>query len=260
MTRRDHEALRLRALAEMRRTLRALAGETRVVNGGFVVATAELPLVWSLNQIHLTDPVGFAAAAALAEEHQGRQGYRHIVVEDDAAGRMGEAARAAGWKADREVLMALVRQPDRPTPRRGIEELSEEEMLGLMARWLKEGQPGVSPAGLEQVGEYNRREGRLWHETRLGMRDDGKPAALTKVRAEGGVGWVEDVYTVPGARRRGYARMLVTEATERLRAAGSECVFIVADDNDWPKELYGKIGFEPVGYMATLHRLDTGSV
>ena len=54
----------------------------------------------------------------------------------------------------------------------------------------------------------------------------------------------------PGA----FARALVTRAVSLAREAGHELTFIVADDNDWPKQLYARIGFEPVGYAWLFHR------
>ena len=30
-------------------------------------------------------------------------------------------------------------------------------------------------------------------------------------------------------------------------AADATLVFLVADDGDWPKELYAKLGFDPIG-------------
>jgi predicted GNAT family acetyltransferase len=61
--------------------------------------------------------------------------------------------------------------------------------------------------------------------------------------------WVEDVYTVPDARERGYARTLVTHATAIARSERKGLTFIIADDDDWPKNLYSRIGFERVGQM-----------
>ena len=65
--------------------------------------------------------------------------------------------------------------------------------------------------------------------------------------SDGTVAQVEDVYTVPEERSRGYARRLVTKAAEVARADGHELVFIVADADDWPQRLYRQIGFEPIG-------------
>jgi hypothetical protein len=30
-------------------------------------------------------------------------------------------------------------------------------------------------------------------------------------------------------------------------ADGNRTTFLVADDEDWPKELYARLGFEPIG-------------
>jgi GNAT superfamily N-acetyltransferase len=97
----------------------------------------------------------------------------------------------------------------------------------------------------------------LWQEVCFGVRDQaGTAAALTKLRADeaSGTGWVEDVYTLPAARGRGIARALVTHATNVAREKVLEFTFIVADDNDWPKQLYAKLGFRPVGHLWSFHQ------
>ena len=37
-------------------------------------------------------------------------------------------------------------------------------------------------------------------------------------------------------------------AIAEARKAGAEFVFLVADANDWPKVLYGRLGFDEVGH------------
>jgi len=125
-----------------------------------------------------------------------------------------------------------------------------------MRRWAAEEHPDiVAGVAVEQLDEYNRREGRLWKERRFGiLGGDGTPVAITKLRSDGTDAWVEDVYTVPEARGRGYARALVSHAADLARSAHYELTFIVADDNDWPKHLYEKIGFRPIGRTRTFHR------
>jgi ribosomal protein S18 acetylase RimI-like enzyme len=56
------------------------------------------------------------------------------------------------------------------------------------------------------------------------------------------------------ARGRGLGRMVVARAIELAREADPELVFIVADDDGWPKQLYAKLGFEPVGRLLSFHR------
>ncbi|MDQ3630932.1 MAG: GNAT family N-acetyltransferase, partial [Actinomycetota bacterium] len=58
---------------------------------------------------------------------------------------------------------------------------------------------------------------------------------------------LEDVATLAAHRRRGLARAVCSAAVAAAVAAGSALVFVVAEDDDWPKELYGKLGFDSVG-------------
>ena len=44
--------------------------------------------------------------------------------------------------------------------------------------------------------------------------------------------------------RTSIARAVVTGALETARAEGHDLVFLLADDADWPKQLYEKLGFE----------------
>ena len=76
---------------------------------------------------------------------------------------------------------------------------------------------------------------------------DGVDAAVTTLYSDGVAAQVEDVATLRDYRRRGLARATVTAAIDAALAMGHEFVFIVADDDDWPKALYGRLGFDPVG-------------
>jgi hypothetical protein len=39
---------------------------------------------------------------------------------------------------------------------------------------------------------------------------------------------------------------VVLAAARAARARGCDLVFLVADEADWPKELYARLGFEPL--------------
>lgn len=255
-TRDDEARLADRMLEPVRHTVRSLADEVRPVGPGWIARTRSLPMVWTLNQLRITGPITPAGAVSLADEHQAGLPYRHIVVEDDPTGRELEASlRAGGWSVDREVLMALAEPPDANDATGIIAVLSEEQSLILMRRWLTEDHPGISSASLDQLEEYARREGRLWKERCFGVVDaDGSPLALTKLRTDETTAWVEDVYTAPEARRRGYARLLATHAAALGASTNPEVTFIIADDDDWPKDLYARIGFRPVARTRTFHR------
>lgn len=212
----DEEAGLLdRMLEQIWRTVRSLADEVQPIGPGWIARTSSLPMVWTLNQLRITERATFADAVALAEEHQAGLPYRHIVVEDDRSGRsLEDPFRAAGWKVDCEVLMALAEQPAGEAATSAVGELNEVQALSLMRRWTEEDHPGISAEHLDQLEEYARREGRLWRERCFGVvGGDGAPVAVTKLRTHETTAWVEDVYTAPEARRRGYARRLVTHAT-----------------------------------------------
>jgi GNAT superfamily N-acetyltransferase len=247
--------LRAKVLESLRRTLGSLAKEMLPVKHGWVLRTPSLPQVWSLNQFRVADALTPADAVVLAEEYQIHQSFRHVVLEDVSAVDENAEQLGADWQVNREVLMTLAGGADRDADANAVIELSEEQGLALMRRWAAEDHPEISTEGLEQLEEYNRREGRLWSERRFGvLGDDGNPAAMTKFRSDGSTGWIEDVYTVPEARGRGFARTLVTHATRCSIAANNDVTFIIADDNDWPKHLYAKIGFRPIGKLILLHR------
>ena len=98
------------------------------------------------------------------------------------------------------------------------------------------------------------REGRVRAARNLSIREAGRVVAMTKLYSDGVTAQVEDVYTVPEWRNRGCARRLITRAIALAIQAGHELVFIVADDDGWPKYLYSQLGFDPIGRMEMFHR------
>jgi len=65
---------------------------------------------------------------------------------------------------------------------------------------------------------------------------------------------IEDVVTAEASRGRGHGTAVVLTALADAYAAGAEFVFLVADANDWPKDWYARLGFEPVGEYVKLQR------
>jgi ribosomal protein S18 acetylase RimI-like enzyme len=62
---------------------------------------------------------------------------------------------------------------------------------------------------------------------------------------------------MPEHRGRGYASAVVLRSVGEARARGAELVFLVADAEDWPKELYRRLGFDEIG--ANIKLLKTAS-
>ena len=148
--------------------------------------------------------------------------------------------------------MVMSGAPDRDTDTSIAVGAGEDEVTELMRRWYGEDEP--DPRVLDQLAELFRRETRACGDRLLGVRSsDGQLVAMSKLRSDGRVAQVEDVYTVPEARGRGFGRAVVARAVELARDDGHDLIFIDADDNDWPKQLYARVGFRPFGRIWQFH-------
>ena len=121
-----------------------------------------------------------------------------------------------------------------------------------MRRWYSE--DDLRPGELVELAEFN--AARVPGLPRsLARRAEHRRAllAITKLRTAGGIAQVEDVYTVPEARGRGFARTLVSHGGRARSGRSPDLIFITADDNDWPQQLYARIGFRPLGRIWLFH-------
>ena len=241
------EAERIHAFE--RGTLELVADEVVEIPEGWVARTPSLPHVWMLNHVGVRVPVSYEAALGLVERHMADRPYRHLVIEDEPSGEALEPRlHAEGWKFDRDLGLALRREPDRELDTTAVVEANEAEALELMRQWTGgEEELQRSPEAHRQVLEAIRRTWCARNAQRFGILGrDGALAAITMLFSDGVVAQVEDVFVVPEERGRGFGRVLATHATLRALDAGHDFVFILADDNGWPKHLYADIGFEPV--------------
>ena len=214
---------------------------------GTLMLTPSLDGVYALNAVLIEGELPeltLADIAALFDERFPANRFASAVLQDGAtAERIEREAREQGWKVEHELLMELRREPDRVADTSGVREGSEQELRALTDRWFAEDYAEQGDEVLRQLSEFSRRE---WtaRPTQAFVAGDGQ--AMCKLWSEGGIAQVEDVYTAPEARGGGYARALVTRAIEAARTGDNDLIFIVADDDDTPKELYGRLGFDPL--------------
>jgi predicted GNAT family acetyltransferase len=83
---------------------------------------------------------------------------------------------------------------------------------------------------------------------------DGEVASGADLYSDGRTAQVEDLATRSAFRDRGLASAVLLRVVEEALAAGHDFVFLIADDRDWPKELYTRVGFAPIGRKWTFLR------
>ena len=84
------------------------------------------------------------------------------------------------------------------------------------------------------------------------IRLDGAPVGYGLMLAcPGRLGLLENLFTLPEARGRGVMSAFITAAASRLRAQGCDGIFLDALSEESAKQLYARLGFQPV---ALTHR------
>jgi GNAT superfamily N-acetyltransferase len=63
---------------------------------------------------------------------------------------------------------------------------------------------------------------------------------------------VEDVLTLESFRGKGFARAVVSHAVAAAQRVGAEVIWLEAERDDWPRELYSRMGFVVHGPEVTV--------
>ncbi len=219
-----------------------------------------IPLVWSANWL-LIERAGMSAAeiADLADQVIGGAGMEHrtVLIRDvEAAARLGAEFEALGWDAERDVSMEWRGAPERDSEVE-VEEVGQAEIEQLRRELIRDGLP-ISGAQtretVSQLLEWDRRLGTAGGDRWFVARADGEPAAGCRLLSRDGIGQVEDVGTLPAARRRGLGRAVTLAAAEASAADGNRLTYLGALADDWPRLMYERLGFEVVGEVIYLRR------
>jgi GNAT superfamily N-acetyltransferase len=221
-------------------------GGTRVVESPFgrAVYTDELPRRLDGNYLWVdrtAEPEELVAEAARLER-------RLIFVPDPAIGdALAPWFMEQGWRIDRHVVMAQLREPEREADLSLVREVSEPELREARKRVLAN-EPWASPDVLDQIFAAKALIGERVCTRFFAAELDGEVVSYSDLYLDGTDAQVEDVGTVPEHRNHGLASAVVLRAIAEARRAGAVFVFLVADAHDWPKVLYGRLGFDEVGH------------
>lgn len=200
--------------------------------------------IYDLNYVRVDRTADVAGVVAETDALMEDFFHARVVVEhpDEAT---AETFSAHGWTVTPHLIMAHTRAPDRLVDTRAVREVSFDELV---------------PARLEAT------LGERWGDAEIGsLLDDAKRlvmravptrffaafadrevAAYCEVRSADGVAQIEDVNTVARFRGRGLGRAIVQHALEEAHRS-NEIVYLEALAEDWPHELYAKLGFETLG-------------
>ena len=217
----------------------------------------DFPRRFDSNYVWVDAPlVGVSAEALAAEADRALEGLGHRELSYVADGR--EARRvvpglvALGYRAERLLTMVRVREPDRPGE--GAEEVGADAIGPFLVRVNSEADGGAHASGAEMLSAFRHVLAERASARFFVARSEGEIVAIAELYPLADVAQVEAVYTLGGYRGRGFGRAVVLAASNAARDAGADLVFLNADDEDWPKELYGKLGFDELRRFWSLVR------
>lgn len=231
---------------------------------GRAFLSPRLPLAWDANWA-LVERSGMSAAevVAAADESLAACAHRAVAIRDEGEGeRLGrEIAAIPGWETERNLYMLLRETSDAEpsgdvleTPLAGCEDLRRELIRGEFPADMADLEETA-----DQLLEMGRRTGEAGGD-RWFVAPPDEPAAACCLLSSGEIGQVEDVGTLSAARGQGLAQTVITAAITASRQAGHRHTFIVANADDWPRRLYGKLGFEPCGVLHILRKAPTAGI
>jgi ribosomal protein S18 acetylase RimI-like enzyme len=210
---------------------------------GTIVRATPHPTYWDYNLVRVEDDVELSADEVVRVADRGLAGLAHRQVGFEFAER-GAPIRAEmkrlGWKVTRLVWM-LHEGPAPADTGLDVEQVHYDTVRHLRLAWLNEDFPSVDVTDhLEEAREV---DGKRNPEVFAVFERD-RPIGFTQLERAGDAAEISSVYVDREHRGRGLGTAL-TKAS--IAAAGDVSdLWIVADDEDRPKELYARLGFRPV--------------
>jgi GNAT superfamily N-acetyltransferase len=209
-----------------------------------------------LNQLVVDAPTAADELVSVLDELYADLTHRRAFLERAEVGdRLAPFFKDAGWLVERDVFMMLRRDRDRPAQPGLAREADERAVRAVEAQTIAEQRYGDATV-VEELLASRAAFARAGRARYFVAGRDGVDASHASLYSDRVVAQVEDVGTVAAARGHGLARAACSAAIDAALSAGHEFVFIVADADDWPKDLYTKLGFDPVGHAWSFSRPD----
>jgi ribosomal protein S18 acetylase RimI-like enzyme len=222
---------------------------------GTVVRCARLPDYWDFNLVRVEEDPGndVKALVAVADEALADAAHRRIEIEPIAvAERLRDGFGEMGWLTTR-LLWMLHDGAAADASGVAVDEVDYDAVHELREAWHREDFPDQDPSAYHaQARELDLSRGSRV----LAALGDGMPVAFAQLERNPTGAVVSQVYVRPEARGEGLGPALTTAAIGAAHAADPDGdLWIVADDEDRPKELYARLGVRPVWRMMEATRL-----
>lgn len=212
---------------------------------GIACLSPSIPNVYDHNFLSVetaTAPAEVLAteADAVMEEHR----HRRVIVQDGSPG-LAESFAALGYALQTHLVLEHGRSPDRRADTSMVREVPFEDLEAPRSRSVL-GEPWGGEEIARELNRAKRDIAAAVPTTYFGAFVADTLAGWCELRVRDGVAQIEDVEVLEEFRGRGLGRAVVQHAVEAGLAA-AEVVFLEAFADDWPRELYAKLGFVAVG-------------
>jgi GNAT superfamily N-acetyltransferase len=220
---------------------------------GHAYFNPKYPRVWDLNAVCVeargeVDPGEIASDAELLHTDAGHAHRRVDALDDGVGVTCRPFLTRLGWESDRLVHMAYRGGGDRTTASARVDEVKVEDLRAFRAEIARSEPWAEDEETVSMLLDANF----VWSEAgsarHFAVREGDTVVSATDLYSDGRTAQIEDVATCPDHRGKGLASAVVLRAVEEALASGHTFVFLIANDENGPKELYGRLGFETIGH------------
>jgi ribosomal protein S18 acetylase RimI-like enzyme len=209
---------------------------------GTIARATRYPNYFDFNLVRVEHDPGMGVEELVAVADGALEGLIHRRLDFDhveVADRLRPGFTAIGWRSLRLVWMRYEGRPS--SAYSAAEEVPYDDVHDLRLAWYAEDHPDQIAGGYHGQA----REVAMLRDARvLTTYDDaGRPVAFAQLERAGDAAEITQVYVHPDHRGAGRGTAMTRAAIEA--AGGVRDLWIAADDEDRPKELYARLGFRP---------------